>query len=195
MSCLALMGPMGSAVINPAFVPLGKAFGITPVQASYELTVYLLFTGFGPFVVVPFAHVYGRRPLVLAGGLLAAITNIIAGHCTTWAGIMVTRAFNGWGVGTTIALGPPVICDLFFLHERGFYMGIFALFLNNGPHFAPLIGGFIAQNLGWQSCFTIPVSARPHMPHVLLSTQIKKIERHDMLTHRRNRAIFNSVSG
>ncbi len=189
------MGPMGSAVINPAFVPLGKAFGITPVQASYELTVYLLFTGFGPFVVVPFAHIYGRRPLILVGGLLAAITNIIAGYCTTWAGIMVTRAFNGWGVGTTIALGPPVICDLFFLHERGFYMGIFALFLNNGPHFAPLIGGFIAQNLGWQSCFTIPVSAQRFMTFSCVQHKTKGRERPAMLTHRRFRAIFNSVSG
>lgn len=35
-------------------------------------------------------------------------------------------------------------------------MGIFTFFLTNGPHFAPLIGGFTAQNLGWRYCFTIP---------------------------------------
>ena len=157
VSMLALLGPFGSAVINPAFVPLGKAFGITPVQASYELTVYLMFTAAGPYLVLPFANAYGRRPLILAGALLAAVTNIIAGYCPTWAGIMITRAFNGLGVGWTIALGPPTICDIFFLHERGFYMGIFALFLNNGPHIAPLVGGFMAQNLGWRYCFSIPV--------------------------------------
>lgn len=32
---------MSAAVINPAFVPLGKAFNITTVEASYELTVYV----------------------------------------------------------------------------------------------------------------------------------------------------------
>ncbi|KAH8898231.1 MFS general substrate transporter [Thozetella sp. PMI_491] len=156
MAFLALLGPMASAVINPAFVPLGKAFGLTPVQASYELTVFLIFGGCGPFLLVPFAHVYGRRPLVLAGGLLAAVTNIAAGYCDNWTGVMVTRAVNGCATGITIALGPPVICDVFFLHERGFYMGIFALFLNNGPHLAPLFGGFIAQNMGWKWCFIIP---------------------------------------
>lgn len=35
-------------------------------------------------------------------------------------------------------------------------MGIFTWFLSNGPHVAPLIGGFTAQNLGWRYCFSIP---------------------------------------
>lgn len=41
VSFLALLGPMSAAVINPAFVPLGQAFGITTVEASYELTIYV----------------------------------------------------------------------------------------------------------------------------------------------------------
>lgn len=35
-------------------------------------------------------------------------------------------------------------------------MGIFTFFLTNGPHLAPLIGGFTAQNIGWRYCFSIP---------------------------------------
>jgi MFS family permease len=146
ISWLACMGPMSSAVINPAFVPLGKAFKITTVQASYELTVYIVFAG-----------VYGRRPIYLLGNLLAGVTNVIAGHCTTWNGILVTRVFNGLGAGSTVAIGAATICDLYFMHERGVYMGIYTFFLTNGPHVAPLIGGYIAQNMGWRWCFSLPV--------------------------------------
>jgi hypothetical protein len=35
ISWLAMLGPMGSAVVNPAFVLLSKAFHISVVQASY----------------------------------------------------------------------------------------------------------------------------------------------------------------
>lgn len=35
ISWLALLGPMSAAVVNPAFVPLSKAFDITIVQATY----------------------------------------------------------------------------------------------------------------------------------------------------------------
>jgi MFS family permease len=152
ISWLACMGPMSSAVINPAFVPLGKAFKITTVQASY-----IVFAGVGPLFFAPFANVYGRRPIYLLGNLLAGVTNIIAGHCTTWNGILVTRVFNGLGAGSTVAIGAATICDLYFMHERGVYMGIYTFFLTNGPHVAPLIGGYIAQNMGWGWCFSLPV--------------------------------------
>lgn len=138
------------------------------------MTVYIVFGGVGPLIIVPFANVYGRRPVYLLGNLVAAVTSIAAGYCHTWAGLMVTRAFNGLAAGSTVALGAATICDLYFQHERGMYMGIYTFFLTNGPHVsrtidlvslllitiseqvAPLIGGFIAQNIGWQACFYIP---------------------------------------
>jgi MFS family permease len=84
---------MAGAIVNPAFVPLSKRFNITVVEASYELTVYIVFAGIGPLLTVPLANVYGRRPIYVLGNLVAAVTNIGAGYCTTWAGILATRAF------------------------------------------------------------------------------------------------------
>ncbi|KAI0402498.1 MFS general substrate transporter [Xylaria palmicola] len=155
-SLLAFIAPLASAVINPAFVPLAEAFGITPVAASYELTVFLVFAAAGPLLVLPLANTYGRRPLLLAASLLAGATNVAAAYSPSWAGVLVTRAFNGMATGCLSALGPPIVCDVYFLHERGFYMGIWALFANNGTHVAPLLGGPIAQRLGWRWCFGIP---------------------------------------
>jgi MFS family permease len=83
---------------------------------------------------VPFANVYGRRPIYLLGNLIAAVTNIAAGYCDTWNGILITRVFNGIAAGSTVAIGAATICDLYFQHERGLYMGIYTFFLTNGPH-------------------------------------------------------------
>ncbi|KAK6382786.1 hypothetical protein LTS17_003455 [Exophiala oligosperma] len=157
VSWLSFLGPMAGAIVNPAFVPLSKQFNITVVEASYELTVYIVFAGIGPLLTVPLSNVYGRRPIYICGNLLAAVTNIAAGYCNTWSGIIATRVFNGIGAGSPTAIGAATICDMYFLHERGFYMGIFTFFLTNGPHAASLFGGFIAQNLGWRWAFLIPV--------------------------------------
>lgn len=99
--------------------------------------MYIVFGGIGPLFVVPFANVYGRRPVYLLGNLIAGITNVAAGYCNTWTGIMVTRAFNGIAAGSTVAIGAATICDLYFQHERGLYMGIYTFFLTNGPHVRP----------------------------------------------------------
>lgn len=149
-----MLGPMGSAVANPAFVSMSKTFDKSVVEISYgelpggcrdvvvltdcatgtELTVYIVFAGIGPLAVVPFANVYGRRPVYLLGNMIAAITNIAAGYSHTWAGIITTRVFNGLAAGSTVAIGAATICDLYFQHERGLYMGIYTFFLTNGPH-------------------------------------------------------------
>ena len=122
--------------------------------------MYIAWAGVGPLLVVPFANLYGRRPVYLLGNLIGAITNIAAGYSPTWAGILATRAFNGIAAGSPGAIGAATICDLFCMHERGVWMGIFTLLLTNGPHVAPLMGGFVAQYLSWNWCFRIPVS--PH---------------------------------
>jgi MFS family permease len=152
---------MSCAVINPAFVPLGKSFHITTVEASYTLTMYIVFAGLGPLLFTPFSNIYGRRPIYLIGNLIAGAMNIVAAHCTTWAGIMITRAIVGVAAGSTVAIGGATICDLFFMHERGLYMGVYTFSLTHGPHLSPLLGGYIAQHLGWRYCFSIPVSHNP----------------------------------
>jgi MFS family permease len=149
---------MAASVINPAFVHLGKAFKITTVEASYELTVFIIFAGVGPLLTSPLANVYGRCPVHLLENIFAAVTNIIASHFTTWNGILVPKVFNVIGAGSNVAIGGAKICDLHFMHDRGLHMGIYIFFLTKGPHLAPLIGGYTAQNLGWKQCFNIPVS-------------------------------------
>lgn len=63
---------------------------------------------------------------------MAAVTNIAAGYCSSWSGLLVTRVFNGIGAGSTVAIGAATICDLFFMHERGLFMGVYTFFLTNG---------------------------------------------------------------
>jgi MFS family permease len=64
--------------------------------------------------------------------------NIAAGYCNTWAGMMITRAIMGVAAGSTVAIGAATICDLYFQHERGLYIGIYTFFLTNGPHVSQL---------------------------------------------------------
>ncbi|OAG34968.1 hypothetical protein AYO21_10855 [Fonsecaea monophora] len=177
VSFLAFLGPMAGAIVNPAFVPLSKQFNITIVEASYELTVYIVAAGVGPIFTVPLANVYGRRPVYILGNLLAAVTNIAAGYCNTWAGIMVTRVFNGIGAGSPGAIGAATVCDMYFLHERGFYMGIFTFLLTNGPHAASLFGGFIARGYIQLGTFVFTLFFLPETIYSRRSTSINRPER------------------
>lgn len=62
---------------------------------------------------------------------------------------------------STEALAAAVIPDLFFLHERGKWMGIFFLFLTNGGAFGAIMSGFIITDLGWRWVFWVLYITRP----------------------------------
>lgn len=98
------------------------------------ITPKVISAGVGPLFIIPLANTYGRRPIYLGGNLLAAVTNVAAGYCSSWSGLLVTRVFNGIAAGSTVAIGAATICDLYFLHERGLYMGVYTFFLTNGRH-------------------------------------------------------------
>ena len=66
------------------------------------------------------------------------------------------RALSGLFGTVALGLGPATVCDLFFEHERGRYMGIYTLSFITGGHIAPIIGGYIEKSLTWRWCFYIP---------------------------------------
>lgn len=55
-----------------------------------------------------------------------------------------------------MGIGAAVVVDMYFMHERGKYMGFFVVFVTNGAHLAGVVGGFAAKDIGWRWCFWIP---------------------------------------
>lgn len=88
--------------------------------------------------------------------LLAVATAAGSGRAPDYSSLLALRSFNGIGAGAPGGLGSATVCDLFFQHERGLYMGIFTVSLISGGHIAPVIGGFIEKNLEWNWCFYVP---------------------------------------
>jgi MFS family permease len=62
----------------------------------------------------------------------------------------------GFFVAPVEALPEISITDVYFTHERGTYMGVYALTLAGSNYFAPVISGFIAEGQGWRWVFYWP---------------------------------------
>lgn len=57
------------------------------------------------------------------------------------------------GSSGTLALGYAVVADIATSSERGKYMGIVGAGINVGPALSPVIGGILAEYLGWRAIF------------------------------------------
>ncbi len=156
MSAFTLLAQMSTALLNPAFVLVAKNLHVSVEEASYTTTVFILFTGVFPLFITPFANVYGRRPLYLIFTVVAIAGFVGSAAAATWGGVIAGRVFAGIGCSIPLGIGAATICDLFTQGERGLPMGIYAWAVTNGPHVAPIIGGYVAQTYGWRWCVWLP---------------------------------------
>lgn len=131
---------------------MAKEFGISEVRASYQTTVVIALNGVGPFIWIPLANVYGRRPIYLLTTLIGFASALGSAYSKNFAQLLAARVFNGlWPAA--LGLGPATVVDLFFYHQRGRAMGLFTVILTTGAHIAPIVGGLIGQFLGWRWTF------------------------------------------
>ncbi|KII90349.1 hypothetical protein PLICRDRAFT_173783 [Plicaturopsis crispa FD-325 SS-3] len=134
---LAALGTLNTAIINPAYAPMAAEFGITTVRASYQTTIAIAMNGVGPFLWVPLANVYGRRPIYVFTTVLGFASAVGAAFSHNFSQLLVARAFNGL-FPAAMSLGAGSVVDLFVFHQS---------------HIAPIVGGLLGQYLGWRWCF------------------------------------------
>lgn len=141
---------------SPTYVPLSVYLHKDLVTTAYITSIFIACAGVASLFWNPISNVYGRRPIYIVS-LLACLAFLVASAESKHYGeMMAFRALNGFFAGVPLGLGSTTVCDLFYAHERGLYMGIYTVSLITGGHLAPAIGGYIAINLTWRWCFLIP---------------------------------------
>ncbi|KAF9067103.1 MFS general substrate transporter, partial [Rhodocollybia butyracea] len=155
VSALAFLGTYNPAIINPALNELSAQFGVSVITASYQTTVVIALNGICPFIFIPFANTYGRRPVYLVTTLIGSLSALGCAYAQNFGQLVGLRVLNGI-FPVAIALGVATVNDLFCLHERGRALGVYTVMASKcatGAHFAPIPGGLIGQFLGWQWVF------------------------------------------
>lgn len=123
---------------------------VTVVEASYQTTIAIVFAGVAPLIWSPIANVYGRRPIFVFVTAIGVAAHAAAGASKSWSGILASRAFVGIGTSAGMGIGAATVADMYFMHERGRYMGFYVVFISNGAHVAAIIGGYVARYAGWR---------------------------------------------
>ncbi|KAG8867773.1 hypothetical protein FRB98_003967, partial [Tulasnella sp. 332] len=139
----AMMGPFVAAAVIPAFGSFAEEYGISITQASYFVSVQIIFIGVAPLFWAPVANRIGRRPVYLISTLGAA----------AYGSMMTTRVFAAIMISPPQAIASSTIGEMFYEHEEGSKMGIWMLFVTLGPPVAPLIFGFVVQRTSWHWIF------------------------------------------
>ena len=107
------------------------------------------------FVWVPATLYLGTRPIGLIAMALVFVSCIWCGATHSFKGLMAARILCGFATSCAEVLPAIVVKDLFFLHERGWWMGLYIVFFQCLPLICTVMSGFIITGAGWRWHFWV----------------------------------------
>jgi MFS family permease len=131
---------------------------VDDLQVSAELvnltvTSYMIFQGLAPSIWGAVADVHGRRITYICTFIVFIGACIGLAETKHYYQLVILRCLQSAGSASTIAIGSGVVGDITMREERGGFMGIYQSALLSPVAIGPIIGGILAQTLGWHSIF------------------------------------------
>ncbi|CAG8970808.1 hypothetical protein HYALB_00001595 [Hymenoscyphus albidus] len=149
----AFLSPTSANIYFPALNSLKVDLNVDTKLINLTLTFYMIFQGLAPTIFGDLADMAGRRPAYILAFVIYMGANIGLALQDSYAALFVLRCLQSTGSSGAIALGYGVVADISSSAERGKYMGIVGAGTMMGPALGPVIGGLLAQFLGWRSIF------------------------------------------
>jgi SP family sugar:H+ symporter-like MFS transporter len=138
-----------SGVINGAVDALAHAFGTRAAATGFAVASVLLGCAIGAFAAGTVADRHGRRPTMLATGVLFLASAVATGLAGSAGVFIASRLVGGLAIGAASVLAPMYISEVAPSHVRGrlaslqqlaIVLGLFGAFLSNDI-LARLAGG------------------------------------------------------
>jgi MFS transporter, DHA1 family, multidrug resistance protein len=153
LAALAMLGPLSVDMYLPAFHAIGQEFNAPQLAVQQTLSAYLFAYAFMMLWHGALADALGRRPVVMVGLGVFAVTTLgcaIAGNIET---LWLFRALQGVSAGAGLVVGRAIIRDRFHGAEAQRLMSQITLVFGIAPAVAPVLGGIVLNTLGWRSIF------------------------------------------
>jgi MFS transporter, DHA1 family, multidrug resistance protein len=137
----------------PALAQIATDFGISISLVQLTITAWLAGDTAVQLIVGPLADHYGRRTILLWGGLLFLISTLACTLAASLSWLIAARFVQGIGVCTMMVAGYASIHDLYEDKEAIHilvWMGTAAVV---APAIGPVLGGIFLLFTGWRAIF------------------------------------------
>ncbi len=150
LASLAAVAPVSTDLYLPGFPELSDELGASASAVQLTLTSFLVGLALGQLVMGPLSDRYGRRTPLIASAAVCVVAGVFCAAAPTLLVLVVARFVQGLAGAGGMVIGRAVIADLVTGRAAA---KAFTLMLTVGgvaPVLAPLVGGLLANAVGWR---------------------------------------------
>ena len=149
----AFIAVLNIMITNASLKDIQGALSATLQEGSFISTAYLT----AEVIVIPltgwFSMVFGLRRFVLWASAIFMVATLACALAWSLESMLVFRALAGLAGGTFIPMSFAVILTLLPPSKQPLGIAMFSLTATQAPSLGPTIGGYLTENMGWQSIF------------------------------------------
>ena len=143
------------SVLNVALPAIRESYGAGAAEVQWVVNAYLLPLSALLLLGGALGDHYGRRVLLLIGTSLFAIASLACALAPSLDALLAARAVQGVGAALLLPNSLALLNAAFTGERRGRAVGIWAAAGAASAAIAPLIGGWLVENVGWPAIFYI----------------------------------------
>lgn len=150
---MTAIGPLTLNILMPAVPGLVAALDSDVQTVQLTLTLYLLGMAVSQLALGSLSDRFGRRPVILVGLALTALTSFAALAVSTIHGLILVRTLQSIGSPVGMVIGRAIIRDLFDRDRAAAMIGWVTAAMVIAPMISPTIGGLLDTQFGWRAVF------------------------------------------
>src|ERR1700704_3171400 len=150
----SIMLPMFLAVVDQTIVatalPAIVADTGNVARASWVVVSYLIASTIAAPIYGRLGDAFGRRRMMYVALAVTIVASLLCAAAPSVELLTAARVLQGLGGGGLMTLSQALVGEAIPPRERARYQGYLAGVGISANAFGPVVGGFMAQHLGWQ---------------------------------------------
>ncbi len=137
----------------PCLPAIAKDFAASAQATKLSVTLYFLTMSFAPLVMGPLSDKYGRKPIAIAGLIIAVIGSAINVFSPNIEWLIIGRMVQGFGMSVGPSMARTLGADIYQGEALRKVSATISLLIPVVPALAPIAGGYIMLAFGWHANF------------------------------------------
>ena len=155
LALLSATAPFATDMYLPTLPAVGAEFGAPDSVVQLTLSGFFVGMALGQLMVGPISDVIGRRRLLIVGAIVALLASAIAALSPSIAIFVAARFLQGLGGGACVVLARAMVPDLLSGREAAKTYSMLMAILAIAPAVAPIVGGLLAEPIGWRGIYWV----------------------------------------
>lgn len=152
---LSAFGPFVTDMYLPTLPSMADIFHTSASLVQMGLATSMLGLAVGQIFFGPLSDKYGRRPILMSAMILFSVSTVISIYSPSIEFFNACRFVQGLGGAGGIVLSRSISTDCYSGRELAKILAIIGAVNGIAPVTAPVIGGLVAESVGWQGIFWI----------------------------------------